>query len=172
MVASVLRRTCVPLRDPARMRSRVRWRSTLPSPPRHAGRVKSRYRATLASLINGRLELSPIVSAFTLSLLVWLVAGCTTARPTTLARTPSGYEVLSAQCPSVAESCSAIRVTGDPHDEEAWGFRARPGANSIWKESQVLYAVGNRMRCDEVRATLQTPSEGCWGPVYFRREGR
>ena len=68
--------------------------------------------------------------------------------------------------------CSPIHVTGDPHDEEAWGFRARPGADSIWKESQVLYAVGNRMRCDEVRATLQTPSEACWGPVYFRREGR
>jgi len=80
--------------------------------------------------------------------------------------------VLSAQCPPVAEPCSAIRVTGDPHDEEAWGSRARPGADSIWKESQVPYAVGNRMRCDEVRATLQTPSEGCWGPVYFRREGR
>jgi hypothetical protein len=113
-----------------------------------------------------------IVPAFTLSLLVWLVAGCATARPTNLVQTPSGYEVLSAQCPPTAESCSAIRVTGDPHDEEAWGFRARPGADSIWKESQILYAVGDRMRCDEVRATLQTPSEACWGPVYFRREGR
>jgi hypothetical protein len=110
--------------------------------------------------------------ALTILLLVWLLAGCATARPTSLVRTPTGYEVLSAQCPAAAELCSAIRVTGDPHDEEAWGFRARPGAGSLWKESQILYAVGNRMRCDEVRAALHTPSEGCWGPVYFRREGR
>lgn len=118
------------------------------------------------------LAVRPLLSALTILLLVWLLAGCATARPTSLVRTPTGYEVLSAQCPAAAELCSAIRVTGDPHDEEAWGFRARPGAGSLWKESQILYAVGNRMRCDEVRAALHTPSEGCWGPVYFRREGR
>ena len=111
----------------------------------------------------------PTLIAFTLLLLVWLLAGCARARPTSLVRTATGYEVLSAHCPA-AEPCSAIRVTGEPHDEEAWGFRARPGAGSMWRESQILYAVGNRMRCDEVRAALKTPAEACWGPVYFRRE--
>ncbi len=38
------------------------------------------------------------------------------------------------------------------------------------KEPEVLYAVGDRVRCDEVRAALDTPSEACWGPVYFRRQ--
>jgi hypothetical protein len=93
-----------------------------------------------------------IVLAFTLSLFAWLLGGCATARPTSLTRTPSGYEVLSAQCPPTAASCSAIRVTGDPHDEEAWGFRARPRVGSIWKEAQVLYAVGNRMAAHPLRA--------------------
>ena len=63
-----------------------------------------------------------------------------------------------------------VRVTGDPRDEEAWGFRVRPAATALWKESEVLYAVGDRARCDEVRAVLGTPSEACWGPVYFRRQ--
>lgn len=36
-----------------------------------------------------------IVLAFTLSLFVWLLAGCATARPTSVTRTPGGYEVLS-----------------------------------------------------------------------------
>ena len=31
--------------------------------------------------------------------------------------------------------------------------------------------VGDRARCDEVRAVLGTPSEACWGPVLFRRQG-
>jgi len=48
------------------------------------------------------------------------------------------------------------------------GSRARPAANALWKEPEVLYAVGDRARCDEVRAALGTPSEACWGPVYFR----
>ena len=50
------------------------------------------------------------------------------------------------------------------------GSRARPAANALWKEPEVLYAVGDRVRCDEVRAMLRTPSEACWGPVYFRRQ--
>ena len=48
------------------------------------------------------------------------------------------------------------------------GSRARPAANALWKEPEVFYAVGDRARCDEVRAALGTPSEACWGPVYFR----
>jgi len=46
----------------------------------------------------------------------------------------------------------------------------RPAANALWKEPEVLYAVGDRARCDEVRAALDTPSEACWGPVYFQRQ--
>jgi hypothetical protein len=62
-----------------------------------------------------------------------------------------------------------VHVTGDPRDEEAWGFRARPAADALWKEPEVLYAVGDLGRCDEVRVALATPTEACWGPVYFRR---
>ncbi len=65
--------------------------------------------------------------------------------------------------PPGPESCVPVHVTGDPHDEEAWGFRARPAANALWKEPEVLYTVGDRVRCDEVRAALDTPSEACWG---------
>jgi hypothetical protein len=63
-----------------------------------------------------------------------------------------------------------MRVTRHPVDEEAWGFRARPAANALWKEPEVFYAVGDRARCDEVRAALGTPTEACWGLVYFREE--
>jgi len=115
-----------------------------------------------------------IYSAGVLSLLGWLLAGCATGQPTSLIRAPGGYELLAAHCQAWADSCSPMRMTGDPRDEEAWGFRARPvrssSAGSLWKEIEVFYAVGNRARCDEVRAALGTPSEACWGPVYFRRE--
>jgi hypothetical protein len=100
-----------------------------------------------------------------------LLSGCAAGRPTSLVRLPQGYEVLTAHCEAGAlESCVPVRVTGDPHDEEAWGFRARPAADALWKEVEVFYAVGNRTRCDEVRASLGTPTEACWGPVYFRRQ--
>lgn len=68
------------------------------------------------------------------------------------------------------QPCQRVRVTGDPRDEEALGFRARPAANAVWKEPEVLYAVGDRVRCDQVRKALRTPTEACWGPVYFRRQ--
>lgn len=100
-----------------------------------------------------------------------LLAGCAAGRPTSLIRLPQGYEVLTAHCEAQPPaSCTRVRVTGDPRDEEAWGFRARPAANALWKEPEVLYAVGDRTRCDQVRAALGTPTEACWGPVYFRRE--
>lgn len=85
-------------------------------------------------------------------------------------RLPEGYEVLTAHCETSSEFCQRIQVTGDPADEEARGFRARPAPNARWKESEVFYAVGSRARCDDVRAGLATPSEACWGPVYFRQE--
>lgn len=96
--------------------------------------------------------------------------GCAAGRPTSLIRLPAGYEVLTAHCETSPESCVLVRVTGDPGDEEAWGFRARPAPNALWKEAQVIYAVGDQARCDKVRAVLGTPTEACWGPVYFRRE--
>ena len=113
-----------------------------------------------------------IHSAAALVLLGWLLVGCAAGRPTSLIRLRGGYELLAAHCEAWAESCLPMRMTVDPGDEEAWGFRARPvnAAGSLWKESEVFYAVGNRARCDEVRAALGTPSEACWGPVYFRRE--
>ena len=112
-----------------------------------------------------------VLAALTIALSVWLFAACAAGRPTSLTRLPGGYEILTAHCAARApESCTPIRVTGDPRDEEAWGFRARPAANALWKEPQVLYAVGDQARCDAVRAMLDTPSEACWGPVYFRRE--
>ena len=114
-----------------------------------------------------RLVLAALVSAPIAGLFV----ACATARPTALIRLREGYEVLTAHCEArPPESCTPIRVTGDPRDEEAWGFRARPAADALWKEPQALYAVGDRARCDAVRAVLHTPSEACWGPVYFRRE--
>ncbi len=99
-----------------------------------------------------------------------LGAGCAAGRPTSLARLPDGHEVLTAHCEGPPQSCRRIRVTGNPADEEAWGFRARPAANALWKEPEVFYAVGDRTRCDEVRLVLGAPTEACWGPVYFRRE--
>jgi hypothetical protein len=119
-----------------------------------------------------RQGLGLIYSAGMLALLGWLLFGCAAARPTSLIRMRGGYELLAAHCEAWAESCVPMRMTGDPRDEQAWGFRARPvnAAGSLWKESEVFYAVGNRTRCDEIRAALGTPSEACWGPVYFRRE--
>jgi hypothetical protein len=111
-----------------------------------------------------------VLGALTIALLMWLVAACASGRPTSLIRLRGGYEVLTAHCEArLPESCTSVHVTGDPHDEEAWGFRARPPADALWKEPEVLYAVGDRGRCDQVRAALSTPSEACWGPVYFRR---
>ena len=78
-------------------------------------------------------------------------------------------ELKSGGADTSPESCRRVRVTGNPADEEAWGFRARPEANPLWKEPEVFYAVGDRARCDQVRAALSTPTEACWGPVYFRR---
>jgi hypothetical protein len=112
-----------------------------------------------------------LLAALTIALILWLFAACAAGRPTSLIRLRDDYEVLTAQCEArPAEFCTPVHVTGDPHDEEAWGFRARPAANALWKEPEVLYAVGDRVRCDEVRAMLRTPSEACWGPVYFRRQ--
>jgi hypothetical protein len=112
-----------------------------------------------------------VLAALAMALIVWLFAACAAGRPTSLIRLREGYEVLTAHCEARApESCVPVHVTGDPHDEEAWGFRARPAASALWKEPEVLYAVGDRVRCDEVRAALDTPTEACWGPVYFRRE--
>jgi hypothetical protein len=117
------------------------------------------------------LALRLVLPAFALGLLMGLVAACAAGRPTSLIRLPEGYEVLTAHCEARApESCTTVHATRDPHDEEAWGFRARPAADALWKEPQVLYAVGDRARCDQVRAALSTPTEACWGPVYFRRE--
>jgi hypothetical protein len=100
-----------------------------------------------------------------------LLSGCAAGRPTSLVRLPEGYEVLTAHCEaSPPEPCQRVRTTGVPTDEEAWGFRARPAANALWREPEVLYAVGSRARCDAVRAALGTPTEACWGPVFFRRE--
>jgi hypothetical protein len=100
-----------------------------------------------------------------------LVAACAAGRPTSLIRLREGYELLTAHCEvQPREACTPVRVTGDPRDEEAWGFRARPSAHALWKEPEVLYAVGDQARCDQVRAVLDTSSEACWGPVYFRRK--
>ena len=111
-----------------------------------------------------------LVPALTAALLIGFFAGCAAGRPTSLIRLREGYELLTAHCEArPPDSCTPVRVTGDPHDEEAWGFRARPAANALWKEPEVFYAVGDRARCDEVRAALGTPSEACWGPVYFHR---
>ena len=111
-----------------------------------------------------------VLAALTTALIVWLFAACAAGRPTSLIRLRAGYEVLTAHCEArPPESCTPVHVTGDPHDEEAWGFRARPAADALWREPEVLYAVGDRGRCDEVRVALGTPTEACWGPVYFRR---
>ena len=99
-----------------------------------------------------------------------LLSGCAAGRPTSLIRLPEGYEVLAAHCETRSELCQRIQVTGDPAEEEAWGLRARPAATALFKEPEVFYAVGDQARCDQVRAALGTPTEACWGPVYFRRE--
>ncbi len=106
----------------------------------------------------------------TIAATLGLLSACAAGRPTSLTRLPQGYEVLTAHCESAPESCRRIEVSGDPADEEAWGFRARPAPSALWKEAQVFYAVGSRARCDEVRAVIGTPTEACWGPVYFRRK--
>jgi hypothetical protein len=97
-----------------------------------------------------------VLAALAMALIVWLFAACAAGRPTSLIRLREGFEVLTAHCEARApESCVPVHVTGDPHDEEAWGFRARPAASALW---------------NEVRAALDTPTEACWGPVCFRRE--
>jgi hypothetical protein len=117
------------------------------------------------------LALRLVLLACPIALLMGLVAACAAGRPTSLLRLRTGYEILAARCQAWAESCTPILVTGNPRDEEAWGFRARPvSTRSVWNEPEVFYVVGDQARCDEVRAALGTPSEACWGPVYFRRE--
>jgi hypothetical protein len=112
-----------------------------------------------------------VPTALVIAPIAGLFVACAAGRPTTLIRLREGYEVLTAHCEArPPESCPPIRVTGDPRDEEAWGFRARPAASALWKEPEVLYAVGDRARCDAVRAALGPPTEACWGPVYFRRQ--
>ena len=112
-----------------------------------------------------------VLLASAIAVILWLFVACAAGRPTSLIRLLQGYEVLTAHCvASPPESCTPVRVTGDPRDEEAWGFRARPAGNALWKEPEVFYAVGDRTRCDQVRAGLGTPTEECWGPVYFHRE--
>ena len=112
-----------------------------------------------------------VLLALAIALIPGLFVACAAGRPTSLIQLPQGYEALTAHCEAQPpESCTPVRVTGDPRDEEAWGFRARPAANALWKEPEVFYAVGDRIRCDQVRAVLSTPTEECWGPVYFRRE--
>jgi len=116
------------------------------------------------------LALRLVLAALAIALILWLFVACAAGRPTSLIRLREGYEVLTAHCEArPPESCTPVHVTGDPHDEEAWGFRARPAPDALWKEPEVLYAVGDRGRCDEVRVALGTPTEACWGPVYFRR---
>jgi hypothetical protein len=112
-----------------------------------------------------------LLTAIAMTFGLALLSGCAAGRPTSLIRLPEGYEVLTAHCEaSPPATCQRVRTTSDPGDEEAWGFRARPPANALWREPEVLYAVGNRARCDEVRAVLGTPTEACWGPVFFKRE--
>jgi hypothetical protein len=116
------------------------------------------------------LALRLVLAALAIVLILWLFVACAAGRPTSLIRLPEGYEVLTAHCETSSELCQRIQVTGDPADEEAWGFRARPAATALFKEPEVFYAVGDRARCDQVRAALSTPTEACCGPVYFRRE--
>ncbi len=105
-----------------------------------------------------------VLAALTIALILWLFAACAAGRPTSLIRLREGCEVLTAQCEArPAEFCTPVHVTGDPHDEEAWGFRARPAANALWKEPEVLYAVGDRVRCDEVPAMLRTRARRAGG---------
>ena len=121
--------------------------------------------------MGGRYAVRRLVVGSVTALGLELLSGCAAGRPTSLSRLPEGYEVLTAHCEaSPPETCQHVRVTGDPADEEAWGFRARPAANALWKEPEVFYAVGDQAKCEEVRTALSTPSEACWGPVYFRRE--
>jgi hypothetical protein len=120
--------------------------------------------------MGGRYAIRRLVVGSVMTLGLELLSGCAAGRPTSLIRLPEGYEVLTAHCQTSSELCQRIQVTGDPADEEAWGFRARPAATALFKEPEVLYAVGDRARCDQVRAALSTPTEACWGPVYFRRE--
>ncbi len=111
------------------------------------------------------------------ALLVWLLPGCASGRPTSLVRAPDGHEVLVAHCETWSVVCQSVRVTGDPRDEEAWGIHAtgvsRSKAGAAWARPGVYYSVGDRARCDEVRAAMSrsgTSSQECWGPTYFRRE--
>ena len=126
----------------------------------------------MADGFGGRPEMKRRILTGTVTALgLGLLTGCAAGRPTSLIRLLQGYEVLTAHCEaSPLGSCTPVRVTGDPRDEESWGFRARPAVNALWREPEVFYAVGDRTRCDQVRAVLGTPTEECWGPVYFRRE--
>ena len=54
--------------------------------------------------------------------------------------------------PPGPESCVPVHVTGDPHDEEAWGFRARPAANALWE------GAGGALRGGRPGAVRRGPS--------------
>jgi hypothetical protein len=112
-----------------------------------------------------------VLLALAIPLFLWLFVACAGGAADEFDRGPpklrGAHGALRGVTPGILY---ARRVTGDPRDEEAWGFRASPVGNALWKEPEVFYAVGDRTRCDQVRAGLGTPTEECWGPVSFRRE--
>jgi hypothetical protein len=143
------------------MVTRIFSKGAFAASPRWAANLPPQTCGTIRGLVL-RLVLAALALAF---------AACAAGRPTSLLRLRTGYEILAARCEAWVESCTSILVTGNPHDEEAWGFRARPVlGRSVWNEPEVFYAVGDQARCDEVRAALGAPSEACWGQVYFQRE--
>src|SRR5882672_262969 len=83
------------------------------------------------------------------TLAILLLSGCAAGRPTNLVRLREGYEVLTAHCDAGArESCVPIRVTGDPHDEEAWGSRARRAGVALGGGGGVFCEGGIKPRGD------------------------
>jgi len=84
--------------------------------------------------MGGRYAIRRLVVGSVMALGLELLSGCAAGRPTSLIRLPEGYEVLTAHCQTSSELCQRIQVTGDPADEEAWGFRARPAATALFTE--------------------------------------
>ena len=103
-----------------------------------------------------------LIPALAIALLLWLFAAAPPGgrRADSVARGLRGpHRALRGADTGACRPCIVI---GDPHDEEAWGFRARPAANALWKEPEVLYAgaTGRGATRSERRSTPRARRAG------------
>lgn len=118
----------------------------------------------------------PLLVALTLS------TACSSTSGQFVGKNAQGQEVLTGTCMpgQSAKDCQAMQtvtITNASGDEEFWQFEARVQVRALvgipyGRMPQDYNVIGTQARCEEVRAEatkMQTPTEACKGPFYFRR---